>query len=114
MAQGGHPITMRRFMLDHHEGLLGIAFFFQPVDRQIGHDICAIAVHSATTVGKDKVRVVIETLPREHGPVIKPLRSAFKMTFTVDRCLIAFALSSFGKMGWFQSNEFPLFMKPFL
>ena len=59
MAQCGHPVAMRRLVLDHHhEGLAILTFFGEPLDRKIRYHIRAIAVDAPPAVGEPVAAVL--------------------------------------------------------
>jgi hypothetical protein len=52
VAQRGHPVAVRGFVLDaQQERALGVAFFLEPFDGHVGDDVGAVAFDGDLAVG---------------------------------------------------------------
>ena len=90
MAQRRHPAAVRRLVLHHeHEGLVVGPLFLQPIHREIGHHIRRVTINAHLAFGCEEIRIVVQPLPRQHHPVIKPLRITLQMALAVNGRLIA-------------------------
>ena len=90
MAQRRHPSAVRCLVLHHeHEGLVIRPLLLQPIHREIGHHIRRVAVDAHLALGGKEIRIVVQPLPRQYLPVIKPLRITLEMAFAVNGRLIA-------------------------
>ena len=90
MAQRRHPSAVRCLVLHHeHEGLVIRPLLLQPIHREIGHHIRRVAVDAHLALGGKEIRIVVQPLPRQYLPVIKPLRITLEMALAVNGRLIA-------------------------
>ena len=90
VTQGRHPVPVRCLVLHHHhERLALVALILEPVYREVGDHVSAVAVDAVATICEDHVRIVVESLTRQHGPVIEPLRFSLEMALAVERGLVA-------------------------
>ena len=98
VAQRRHPCAVRRLVLAHqNEGLAGLCVLLQPIDREVGHDVGAVAFDRALAVGAEQDRVVVVTLSAQHLPVVEALWVRSQVPLAENRGGVARLLQQFRK-----------------
>ena len=93
------PQTMRRFVMAQHQKRLIRIARLQPVERQIRNNIRRIPLVLRWLAIARKRRIKISTLPRQHLPIIKPIRLRPQMPLTCNTRLISGSLQLPNKIG---------------
>src|SRR3954451_24186583 len=65
VLRGRVPGAVWRFVVAHEEeGLAGVPVL-QPVQTEVGYEVCAVALMLASTGGGDEVGIIVDSLARE-------------------------------------------------
>ena len=66
VAGSGHPVAVRSLVLHHQQkGLIGVALVVEEIKGEIGDNIRAMTFYSTPPVWKNKLGLIIITLPRQ-------------------------------------------------
>ena len=98
VTQGRHPGAVRRLVLAHQqERLVAVRVLVEPVDREVGDDVGAVALDLAAALGVDQHGVVVVALPGQHVPVIEALGIGAQVPLADHRGLVADRLQQLGE-----------------
>ena len=85
-------------MLDaQQKGPGGITLGFEPFDSHVCDDVRAVSFDGGHSFFRETVRVVIETLVRQDGPVVITLGDSLEMVFAIEDGLVACLLEQLGE-----------------